>query len=772
MGELGFSIKFWKLESVGQDFKARDTVTFVFQDRPPEDWSRLGVLIEDLASNISIGKVADILSVKHEKTNEEITNTASKEAKETNDSSKDPKELKEESTVKEEDNESDKDYDPSENSDGLNGKYESNSDDDSNDDDDSFSDIMCDNCGRSYSNRKRLISHLADCNPMQIDDILSEDEDYYPRKRRVVESDSCDNCLREFTDRNTMARHLERCNPEQLDELPRIKKKKVSSGGGPYTCKICQRQFTFRKSLQKHEDLHSSDPEHASIRKGTKERKKKPDTIKNDRGQYQCDRCECDFKVFSALERHIEAHDLASKTVANQADMEEGTGYKMIDIRDGKIMRCKRCDLAFKSHGVYRMHMQKFHKKMFHCEECSKKFTLPNTLIKHRLNYHTNFPKSCGDCGVVMPTKHQFVRHVNTQHGTAFQESNVPCEICGKLVKNKYTLKQHVKLVHEKKKGEFACDQCGKVLKSKGSLDYHKRTHTGEFAYRCDECGRGHMRYDKMMECLAEHQGIHKYQCPHCEYKSNQLGYYKKHLTTHSDAKPFTCPICGHNSSTSTNLNGHTKKVHKITLCQAEGMMKKNRHGRDMNEEELEQNRITLQRNQKVPGEPSKLVAEARKRGKPNRPAAQVAAAHIHQPPAVMPDIGGGVVPGQHIPAASGQGVANHHDAAMAHHHSWESNMARIEAGLRQDMMNRHEMARHESALGRLTDQHGINRIENLVRPPTTATVGVGVVEDPSGGGGMPPKQERNLVAEEAAAAANLVMPRHHMLFPVHKYFQ
>ena len=33
------------------------------------------------------------------------------------------------------------------------------------------------------------------------------------------------------------------------------------------------------------------------------------------------------------------------------------------------------------------------------------------------------------------------------------QESNVPCEICGKLVKNKYTLKQHVKLVHEKKKG-------------------------------------------------------------------------------------------------------------------------------------------------------------------------------------------------------------------------------------------------------------------------------------------------------------------------------
>ena len=31
--------------------------------------------------------------------------------------------------------------------------------------------------------------------------------------------------------------------------------------------------------------------------------------------------------------------------------------------------------------------------------------------------------------------------------------------------------------------------------------------------------------------------------------------------------------------------------MHKITLCQAEGMMKRNRHGKEMNEEELEQNR-------------------------------------------------------------------------------------------------------------------------------------------------------------------------------------
>jgi uncharacterized C2H2 Zn-finger protein len=56
----------------------------------------------------------------------------------------------------------------------------------------------------------------------------------------------------------------------------------------------------------------------------------------------------------------------------------------MIDVRDGRTMRCMRCDLAFTTHGIYRLHMQKFHKKAFPCEECAKRFTLPNTLVKHR----------------------------------------------------------------------------------------------------------------------------------------------------------------------------------------------------------------------------------------------------------------------------------------------------------------------------------------------------------------------------------------------------
>lgn len=80
-----------------------------------------------------------------------------------------------------------------------------------------------------------------------------------------------------------------------------------------------------------------------------------------------------------------------------------------------------------------------------------------------------------------------------------------------------------------------------------------------------------------------------------------------------------------------------------------------------------------------MPGEPSRLVAEARKRGKPNRAQnANTANANAHAAAAAN------AAPAVAAAAASASTMAAaHHDAAAAQQ-SWESNMARIEAGLRQ----------------------------------------------------------------------------------------
>ena len=103
-----------------------------------------------------------------------------------------------------------------------------------------------------------------------------------------------------------------------------------------------------------------------------------------------------------------------------------------------------------------------------------------------------------------------------------------------------------------------------------------------------------------MLDCKNTHAGIFKFNCTHCDYKTNKTKAFKNHITIHSSKKPFICPLCNHPSNTTTKLNNHIKKVHKITLCQAEMIAKKNRFAESMTEDDLEVNRIKLERVEKV----------------------------------------------------------------------------------------------------------------------------------------------------------------------------
>lgn len=57
----------------------------------------------------------------------------------------------------------------------------------------------------------------------------------------------------------------------------------------------------------------------------------------------------------------------------------------------------------------------------------------------------------------------------------------VQCEICGKTLKNRYTLKTHIANRHTDNRERFKCSICGKDLKSKYYLQYHiNRIHRDE----------------------------------------------------------------------------------------------------------------------------------------------------------------------------------------------------------------------------------------------------------------------------------------------------
>ena len=80
--------------------------------------------------------------------------------------------------------------------------------------------------------------------------------------------------------------------------------------------------------------------------------------------------------------------------------------------------------------------------------------------------------------------KREYQDHMKEARSQGRQENTLSCKICGKMVKNKFSLKSHVKLVHEKGSAKFPCDKCGKVLQSKGSFYYHSK------ALSCEDCGK------------------------------------------------------------------------------------------------------------------------------------------------------------------------------------------------------------------------------------------------------------------------------------------
>ena len=445
------------------------------------------------------------------------------------------------------------------------------------------------------------------------DDINDADFDSKPSRARKPRSGpplhsfsrpgTCNACSRECANQGALVAHLKTCNPDQLKELTKKTRKKPEGSKREYqeySCSYCGRKFSFKKACEKHELLHISDPgskklKESSWRENTKSRKD-PNTPAMPNGQYQCDKCQAVFTMHSALVRHEEAHNL-SESLASQPGEESKLSVQ--EMKAGAIMKCTVCDVAYTTFGMYQQHMKKYHNKSLGCDDCGKRFTLPNALKNHIINHHTTFPKRCDECSHYCASKEEFKEHMANTHGDGVQEKTNPCETCGKMFKSKYSLKAHIKLMHRESE-EFPCDQCGKVFRAKASLEYHTKVHNGDYPYRCDECGNGFMRHDHMLDCKNAHAGIFKFQCPQCDYKTNKERQYKRHVTVHTNDKPFSCPICGHSSSTVGNLSSHVRKVHKLTLVKSEILARRNRHGHVMTEEELAEAKRKLELTEKV----------------------------------------------------------------------------------------------------------------------------------------------------------------------------
>ena len=79
------------------------------------------------------------------------------------------------------------------------------------------------------------------------------------------------------------------------------------------------------------------------------------------------------------------------------------------------------------------------------------------------------------------------------------------CVQCEKSFSKSGNLRVHVKSVHEKTK-DFKCEQCVKSFSSSSTLWHHKKTHGGP-RFRCEECSKSYNRKEHLEKHISS---VHK----------------------------------------------------------------------------------------------------------------------------------------------------------------------------------------------------------------------------------------------------------------------
>ncbi|KAK9892480.1 hypothetical protein WA026_020470 [Henosepilachna vigintioctopunctata] len=198
----------------------------------------------------------------------------------------------------------------------------------------------------------------------------------------------------------------------------------------------------------------------------------------------------------------------------------------------------------------------------FKCPKCTKGFSQKILLKKHKKNCRPKLQKDlltrCKSCARIFKDRQSLAKHLVNYH------SEYSCEICSQKSQSKCEIVSHIRSVHPN--CMLFCQICGKILRSKQNLADHLKDHSNSFV--CQFCGDLLPNKIKLkMHILSLHRKILSLSCGICLklFESQHILRNHVQLVHKNDLRPFTsCTVCGKNYGSKWKTYDHVNKSHGL----------------------------------------------------------------------------------------------------------------------------------------------------------------------------------------------------------------
>ena len=300
--------------------------------------------------------------------------------------------------------------------------------------------------------------------------------------------------------------------------------------------------------------------------------------IHEDHRDHKCEICGKSFTSGRSLKRHVyivhEDHkDYTCDTCGNSFSKAQDLKSHILGVHDGrKNHKCEFCNKSFLQACFLKKHIYTVHvgPNGFTCQHCSKSFSKCHSLKTHvRLCWPEESQQhaNCPECGKSFKT-YTLKTHIRKVHERVKEKQvKSECDLCGKSYNSSYAMKHHKKTVHEGIKN-FICEECGKGFTDGRSMKNHILVmHEGDKSHviTCDECGKAISKHYMKKHIQMVHEGVKGgISCDLCGklfYNNYQMKKHKE--IVHEGKKLHTCEECGKSFTRSHVLRKHIRRIHE-----------------------------------------------------------------------------------------------------------------------------------------------------------------------------------------------------------------